>query len=299
MESKYEIYNAIPKQYQPATILIPATKTIIEIKTAMAQSQMQYPVYAKPDIGGRGIAVQKIENEEELINYLNRFNVKMLVQENIAYKKEAGIFYYRYPNEKNGHITGIVMKDYLKVTGDGKLNIYELLLKNERYILQIPALKQLLGPAILNVLPIGEEKILVPVGNHARGSKFIDASNLITKQLETQIDTIAKQIPGYFFGRMDVKFDSINELAAGKNFSIIELNGAGSEPTHMYDPKHSIFYAWKELIKHWKIMYRVSTINHKLGVPYISFKEGKNLFSSEKKYFDSIREILAKEPEKL
>jgi hypothetical protein len=27
-----------------------------------------------------------------------------------------------------------------------------------------------------------------------------------------------------------------------KNFFVVELNGAASEPTHIYDPKHSLFF---------------------------------------------------------
>ena len=59
----------------------------------------------------------------------------------------------------------------------------------------------------------------------------------------------------------------------GKDFSIIEINGAASLPTHMYDPNHSIFYAWLEIIKHYKIMYKIAIVNHQLGIPYLSFKD--------------------------
>jgi hypothetical protein len=33
---------------------------------------------------------------------------------------------------------------------------------------------------------------------------------------------------------------NVEELEQGINFSIVELNGA--EPTHIYDPKHSLFF---------------------------------------------------------
>jgi hypothetical protein len=41
--------------------------------------------------------------------------------------------------------------------------------------------------------------------------------------------------PG-FFGRMD-DVQLFAELENGKTF-VVELNGAASEPTHIYDPKH-------------------------------------------------------------
>jgi hypothetical protein len=46
---------------------------------------------------------------------------------------------------------------------------------------------------------------------------------------------------GFYFGRLDVMYNTVEELEQGINFSIVELNGAASEPTHIYDPKHSLF----------------------------------------------------------
>ncbi|MES2776651.1 MAG: D-alanine--D-alanine ligase [Bacteroidota bacterium] len=294
MESKFDIYNLVPKKFQPKTILVVPGQSPETIISAITEAGFQYPLFVKPDVGGKGLAVKKTDNENDLVNYLVQFNVPMLVQEAIPFKEEAGIFYYRLPGSSAGKISGIVMKDYLTVTGDGVSTIYELLMQNARYILQIPALKQMMGAEMLNVLTDGEVKVLVPVGNHARGSKFIDATRLVNEELEKTIDSICQQIPGFYFGRMDIKFNSIEELQQGKNFSIIELNGAGSEPTHMYDPAHSIFFAWKEIIRHWKIMYKVSTLNHRQGIPYMSYKAGRKMFRDEKEYFKYMNEVLEK-----
>ncbi|MEQ1554586.1 MAG: hypothetical protein ABL929_10425, partial [Ferruginibacter sp.] len=81
----------------------------------------------------------------------------------------------------------------------------------------------------------------------------------------------------------DIMYSNWQELVAGKNLSIIELNGAGSEPTHIYDPKHSIFFAWKEIARHLKILYRISVYNHtKNKIPYLSFKNGLKMFKEVK-----------------
>jgi hypothetical protein len=80
-------------------------------------------------------------------------------------------------------------------------------------------------------------------------------------------------------------------LKQGKNFSIIELNGAGSEPTHMYDPKHSIFFAWKEIIRHWNILARISRINHRLlKKPYMNISAGLEMLKANKRYVKLISE---------
>jgi len=121
---------------------------------------------------------------------------------------------------------------------------------------------------------VNEIRELVPYGNHARGAMFLDDSHLVDAQLTASIDAVCKQIKGFYYGRMDVRYASWEDLRNGRNFGIVEVNGAGSEPTHMYDPKHSIFFAWKEIIRHWNILRKISLLNHRKGIPYLSYKDG-------------------------
>jgi len=135
------------------------------------------------------------------------------------------------------------------------------------------------------ILRKNEEFVVVPYGNHVRGAKFLDDSNLIDEELRETIDFICKKIKGFYFGRLDIRYNTWEELKQGKNFSIIELNGSGSEPTHIYDPKHSLFWAWKEITKHWKILYKVSKLNHQLQeTPYMTTKMGLDMFRENSEY---------------
>jgi hypothetical protein len=93
---------------------------------------------------------------------------------------------------------------------------------------------------------------------------FLDTSHWVDEQLEESFNKICNQINGFYYTRMDIKYESLELLKQGKNFSIIELNGSGSEPTHIYDPKHSLFFAWKEIIRHWDMMYKISMLNKKM-----------------------------------
>ena len=82
---------------------------------------------------------------------------------------------------------------------------------------------------------------------------------------------------------------SWEKLRQVKNFSIIELNGAGSEPTHIYDPSHSIFFAWKEIIRHYNILYNISRQNKQnLNTQYMSLKQGIKMFREKKSYDELI-----------
>lgn len=274
MESKMQIYNLIPQKYYPKTQLILENTKFEEVLKTVEKAEINFPLIAKPDIGLRGSAVKKINSISDLKDYAARANFDYLVQKLIPFKNEIGIFYVRFPNQEIGKITGIVAKEFLIIEGNGKDSIEKLLRKNPRFELQLKTLQKEYGKKLLEILPPGEKINLVPYGNHARGAKFIDGSNWITPKLNEILNEICVQIDGFYFGRIDLMYNTLEELENGKNFSIVELNGAGSEPTHIYDPKHSLFFAWKELIRHISYMYEISVLNHKKGFPYLSHKAG-------------------------
>jgi hypothetical protein len=274
MESKKKIYDLIPQNYYPKTELIKARTSVEDICEVLEVAGIKYPFIAKPDIGLRGSAVKKIETLADLKQYCENAHFDFIVQDLIPYENEVGVFYVRYPHEKEGRITGIVTKEFLIITGNGVATIEELIKENPRYELQLKVLKQEYGNKLFEVLPAGEKMNLVPYGNHARGAKFIDGSHQITPKLTATLNEMCTQIPGFHFGRLDIMYDTFEGLEQGKKFSVVELNGAASEPTHIYDPKHSLFFAWKELARHITYMYEISVANHETGTPYLAHKEG-------------------------
>ena len=293
MESKKQIYDLLPWQYYPNTIFVRAHTQLREILAEIRKKNVQFPLIAKPDIGMKGLSVKKLYSEEELLEYTIQSRVNFLVQEFVTFDNEVGIFYYRFPNEERGHISGIVRKEFLTVVGDGQSTMTELLKKDKRFILQLSTLKETYGDELKRILQRGEKRILVPYGNHARGAKFIDASDLVDEELTKTIDTICRRVKGFYFGRLDIRFNSWDELRSGKNFSIIEINGAGSEPTHMYDSNHSVFFAWKEIIRHWNILWKVSSINHRqYKLPYLKISSGLEMLRKNKSYVKMISENL-------
>ncbi len=292
MESKKEIYDIIPAKWYPKTLFIAKGSNEDNWKVALQEAAFLFPIIGKPDIGMRGLAVQKLNSIEDVSTYAKESKVDFLLQEFVSYENEVGIFYYRYPNQEKGNITGIVGKEFLSVLGDGVSTVEELINLNSRAILQLKTLRKVFRTELKRKLPLHEKFLLVPYGNHSRGAKFIDVSDLIDDQLTQSFDTICQQIPGFYFGRLDIRFKSWEDLRLGKNFSIIELNGAGSEPTHMYDPKHSIFYAWKEITRHLQILYKVSMLNHRNhGAPFLPFDEGWQMFKENKAYVKMIQPV--------
>lgn len=278
MESKKLIYDIIPQQFIPQTLFFKQGTAPEDIVNTIAEAGISFPCIAKPDIGGKGRGVQKIAAPDEIAGYAARINMDFLIQQFISYPEEVGIFYCRMPDKPNGFISGIVAKEFLMVQGDGVSTITQLIEKDPRYHLQLPALQKMYGQGLEEVPDKGVLKNLVPYGNHARGAKFIDVSHWADEAFTQTFDRIFKQIPEFYFGRLDIMYQNLADLRAGKNFSIVELNGAGSEPTHIYDPRHSIFFAWKEIARHFKILCSISMQNHKRGYPYLTVKEGMKMF---------------------
>lgn len=290
-ERKSDIYSIIPQQYYPRTLLCEAGADGHKLHKLMAAKNIRFPIIAKPDIGERGVQVKLLHSASELKDYGNKSKVAFLIQEFISYEHEVGIFYYRIPGENSGHISGIVGKEFLTVTGDGVTSIEGLLKINKRYLLQLPALRFTYGSFLDTVLEAGKEHVLVPYGNHSRGSKFIDESWRITDALSVAVDRICQQIPGFYYGRLDIKFRSWDTLLEGKELSIIELNGAGSEPTHIYDPSHSLLFAWKEVCRHWKLLFQISRLNAKQkGLQLMTFSDGVKMQQDRRRYLKLIEQ---------
>lgn len=278
MESKWKIAGIIPEAMQPKTILVSPAQDL-SLAVAAAKT-IGYPLFAKPDIGGKGRGVAMLRHEAELEQYHRQVPAEYLLQEKIMLPAELGIFYVRLPQEEQGRITGIVSKEFLSVKGDGIQTVEELISADARLRVYVPALRKTIPAKLAVIPPKGETEILVPYGNHARGATFWDVSHKADAQLNTVINNICRQIPGFYFGRIDLRCDSLASLAAGGAYSIIEVNGAGSEPTHMYDPRNSIFAAWGEIIRHWRWLYLVSRANQQRGVSYLSFGEGMQMMKA-------------------
>ena len=127
-----------------------------------------------------------------------------------------------------------------------------------------------------NSIPLkGQEIKLTAIGNHSKGTQFINGNDLISSKLEETFDELSNNINGWFYGRVDIKYNTFDELENGENFKILEVNGILAEPTHIYDSEnYSYFKALKAIRTHWKSLYDIATTNHKdYNIPYKSSRK--------------------------
>ena len=121
------------------------------------------------------------------------------------------------------------------------------------------------GERAQHVIPAGERVRLVEAGNHCQGCIFSDGSYLKSEPLRQTFDGIARKLPEFFIGRFDVRYENQDALRQGHGFQIIELNGAASEATDIYDEHNSLSSAYKTLYRQWELVYSIGAENRKRG----------------------------------
>lgn len=283
-ESKWSIFKLLPKETYPTTLFIAENECFETILEKLKMANLKFPMVAKPDRGERGWAVKILHNVDDLKLYLSDVNVDILLQAYIDYPIELSIFYHRFPGAKNGVISSVTAKKMLSIIGDGVSKIEQLIRKDDRAFLQLSILKSNNSIDFHKVFNKGEKSILVPYGNHVRGAMFQDFNTIIDARLTHVFDEISSETNGFYYGRFDLRCESIELLKRGKNFAILELNGAGAEPAHIYQPGFSYFKAQKVLAQHYKIMFDISRKNRQDGEKYMTFAEILKLRKLEKAY---------------
>ena len=265
-ESKMDILNQIDPKYLPTTLFVPLNEGFEAVLGKLKNSQMNFPIVAKPDVGGRGFRVERIDNEQELQAYLAAAIMPVILQEFVDYELELGVMYARLPGQPKGRVTSITQKEFLTVQGNGRSTIGELLQQNTRARMAMDELRERINGEWNLVVPMQETRLVQPIGNHCLGTKFLNANHLINSRLSQVFDDIAVPITGFYYGRFDLKVSNLADLYAGKNIKIMELNGATSEPGHIYDPAYRLWKAYRDVMQHMKIVANISAANQKLGV---------------------------------
>jgi hypothetical protein len=76
---------------------------------------------------------------------------------------------------------------------------------------------------------------------------------------------LARSMPDFYFGRIDVRFASFTSLRQGTGMYVIEINGVGSEATHVWDPDTKLLDAWRAQFFHYGAAFRIGAVNRRRG----------------------------------
>jgi hypothetical protein len=279
-ESKHEILSHLrhdhlqkenPKNADrvlPYWTILEAGEPVPRVEQAMAFMQsheLTFPVVLKPDVGQRGSGVAIVRSSQQLQEYLCRVPVPTILQEYVP-GKEFGVFYVCYPGDQRGRVFSVTEKRMPVVVGDGRRTLEELVLADDRAVCMLDFYLRKNSERAQEAIPAGEKVQLVEIGTHCRGAIFLDGSYALTPALQETIQRIADGFEGFFFGRFDVRAPSTEDFMAGRNLKVIELNGVTSEATHIYDPRLSLFQAYRVLFEQWRIAFGIGEQNRERGV---------------------------------
>lgn len=270
-ESKLSILGQVGPEARdlvaPARGVVARPGGAAAVEAVMREAGLAYPVVLKPDIGCNGTGVRLARGVADVASYLRAFPAgeTVVVQRYVPEPNEAGLFYVRHPDEPRGRITSVTIKQPPVVVGDGRSTLRALVLQDERAG-RVPHLYlNRLADRLDHVPGQGEAVQLVFVGNHCKGSIFRDGSALVTEALTDAIERLARSMPDFFFGRIDVRFASTALLRRGAGFQVIEINGVGSEATHIWDPGTKLLDAWRTQFFHYGAAFRIAAANRRRG----------------------------------
>jgi hypothetical protein len=240
--------------------------TLEAAEQARCEAGLEWPVVVKPDIGCNGTGVRVVRDLAELRTYIDAFplGARLMLQRLITEPGEAGLFYVRMPGEARGRVTSITLKSSPTVKGDGRRSLRALILDDPRAG-RVPHLYlERLADRLEEVPLRGEVVPLVFVGNHCKGALFRDGAGELTKPLEDAVERVARSLPEFHFGRLDVRYANKTALRRG-DFTIIEVNGVGAEATHIWDPACRLRDALASQARHWSAAFAIARANRTRG----------------------------------
>ena len=233
------------------------------IKAFQASLDVPWPLVLKPDVSERGRGVRLAWSDGAIRDYVQRFHRPLLAQA-FAPGEEFGLFWIR-----GDGLVSLTEKQFPRVVGDGAQTLGELILADARAYLVAPLLFERFADRLDQIVPDGQAVALADVGSHCRGSTFLNAARLRTPALERAVAQIAQTMPGFDFGRLDVRAESADALARGEGFKVIEVNGASSEPAHVYHPGTPYLTGLKAFCHAWRRMCQIGEANVAAGAAYL------------------------------
>lgn len=238
------------------------SESVLEL---MNENDLLFPVVIKPDSGMRGTGVYIVENEDQLKIALENSKKELILQEYCTYDDEWGVYYYREPGNLNGKIFSITKKERPSVKGDGRTTLLDLVLKDHYVGNRFDWIFNECNLSPDYIPSDGEIIQLVHKGSHSKGCMFLDGEELVNHPSLNKVLETLDQIEGFFVGRVDVKFGTIEDLSQGK-FKIVEINGVGGESSNFYDPRLPWYKVYSIMIQQWSLIFKIGDMNRKMGI---------------------------------
>lgn len=261
---------------------------------AMAETGLGFPLVAKPDRGHHGHGVSVIQDSAELGRYIEAFppGETIILQKLVPFEGEAGVFYVRIPGEQHGRIFSLNLSEPAHVTGDGVSTLGMLVSAMRSRDIHLAALGER-----ADWVPDEGEKVLLAFARSLRlGAVLKDGCSLVTPALTKRFDEIADGIPGFFFGRFEVRFRQLDEFQRGEGFQIVEINGAGAEANHIWDRNSRLRDAYATLFEQFRLAFHIGHLNRQQGAAPMGLVRLTKLFRKQQRLLRHLARSYASAP---
>jgi hypothetical protein len=241
---------------------------------ARADAGLGFPLIAKPDIGWHGHGVQRIDTPAALESYLANYpeSMTLILQRYVPYAGEAAVLYARLPGEDRGRVISLTLRYFPQVVGDGASTVRRLIASDARaqwksaLHLGVDPTHRGLDQLDLNRVPeAGEVVRIALIGNQRAGALYRDGRCHITAALDARFDEIARGMTEFHYGRFDLRFESVEALMRGENFSILEINGIGGEAIDCWDPRLPVSECYRRLAEQQRLLFLIGDRNRARG----------------------------------
>ena len=295
-EGKKEMYEQLPPGTYPRTIYIDPSLPFESLEKKITGDNFNYPFIVKPDVGMMGFMVRKISNREQLKRYHETISVQYIVQTLVDYPVEVAIFYYRLPNQKKGTVSGMLKKEPAYVIGNGRDSLLELMKASRNIRFKLEDIKARNIEQLDQVLPEGQRYNLSLASNRSQGGLVEGIDHEIDENLQNLLDSWSHYSGKFFYGRYDIKCASVQSLKEGKDFYILEFNGAGAGIQHISANNYSLFKAQSIILHHWNMMFKIARYNNKNGVKHWGAVEGGKFLNAARKNLLVLKKMDAEFP---
>ena len=253
-ESKFRILQMLPTDAVIPTLYLAkgGAERSERVLAVASEQEWSWPLVLKPDVGQRGIGVGVVKSAAEVEEWLANHSFSAVAQPYHSGPYEVGVFYVRFPKEAVGRIVSVTEKVSSFVTGDGTSTVDELV---ARAAIEKPTRS---GVRYDFVPEEGEQVDLFPVRNLARGVVLKHRPEWNTESLGRKIDEVSKAVTGFYIGRYDLRFHSLEKFVVGEEVAVVELNGVTAVDLSIFDPTRSLLSAWWTLLKTWRVAWRIS-----------------------------------------
>ncbi len=263
-ENKWQVGGVLHagcQEHVPLTVLLTVPEEITELPAQLAELGLNFPMIAKPLLGCRGQGIAVLKDAPALYHHLSAYHVQgesILLQQMVPWPGEVGVGFLTRPDGST-EVISLTFKVQPVLEGDGVTSLGMLIEQHPRFGKLAHLYRGRHATAWDEIIPAGTVMRLAFVGSHSGGSYFVDGLAHITAAVHARVAAIVNKLDGVRAGRFDIRFRNWQDfIDHGQDFALIELNGIGGEMTHVWDPRHNVFTAWRAWFAFNEAIFRIA-----------------------------------------